>query len=191
MGWLFSSSLDGHSRPRELLDSKFAQEPRERRCRVLRSALAGVPIYYAAVEITRPDRPRESCAVVCLVKYNPRDREGSGFGHTDMDETMGPYERTCPAAIFDLLTPTENAHALEWRSKCRAALERRAAKPKLRHSAAVVSAEPIALGDGHSFARLTVDVDPRRPRTLRFRTPESGVLFRISRLKDRAWRVED
>lgn len=73
--------------------------------RVLRSAIVG-GVYYAAVEVTRADKPREVTAVVTLI-------EGSGY--KTMDETMGPYAWGCPAEILALLTPTTNEYALKWR----------------------------------------------------------------------------
>lgn len=48
---------------------------------MLRSALVKMRTYYAAVEQFRPDKPREVFAVVCLVRYNPRDAEGYIFGY--------------------------------------------------------------------------------------------------------------
>ena len=81
MGWLFMSSLGAHAGPREYLDDQFTCERPGTKHRVLRSALIGMRTYYAAVEANREDRPRLVFAVVCLVKYNPRDREGYIFGY--------------------------------------------------------------------------------------------------------------
>jgi hypothetical protein len=36
-----------------------------------------------------------------------------------MDETMGPLEARCPERILDLLTPTDNEYANQWRHDCR------------------------------------------------------------------------
>ena len=147
MGWLFMPSLNGHAGPREYLDAQFTHESDlGRRC-VLRSALVSMRTYYAAVEIRRPETVRTVTAVVCLVKYNPRDREGYIFGYKDMGEEMGPCEAACPAAILDLLTPSESAHALDWRARCRAALAIRAAMPRLRDGATIVFASPIAFAE--------------------------------------------
>lgn len=190
MGWLFMSSLDGHAGPRAYLDAQFTFDRPDRRVRVLRSALISMKTYYAAVERLKAGEPRQVCAIVCLVKYNPRDRRGEIFGYKDMDEFMGPGEARCPATILDLLTPTDDAYALEWRRRCRDAVARRAARPKLKHGTTVVFEEPIAFRDGRSFERLTVVVDPRRPRAIRFRSPDSVALYSISGMQDRAFRVE-
>lgn len=190
MGWLYMSSLDGHAGPREYLDAQFTSPAPERTVAVLRSALVSLKTYYAAVELLKPGLPRQVSAVVCLVKYNPRDHAGYIFGYKDMDETMGPCEARCPAAVLDLLTPTENTHALEWRERCRAALARRAAKPKFRDGATIVFERPIDFADGRRFERMTVVVDARRPRMVRFRSLESPALYRIVGLKDRDYRIE-
>ena len=169
MGWLFMQSLKGHAGPRAYLDAQFTFKRETVRCRVLRSALVSMRTYYAAVETVTPDRGRRVCAIVCLVKYNPRDPEGYVFGYKDMDETMGPHASACPPAILDVLTPTDNAYVLAWRERCRAAAARRTATPKLRAGAIVVFSEPIAFSDGARFDRMTVVIHPARPRAIRFR----------------------
>src|SRR3546814_19605923 len=68
----------------------------------------------------------EIFAIVCLVRWNPRAKDGYIFGYKDMDETMGPCEADCPARILDLLTPTDKEYAREWRARCCANLARRA-----------------------------------------------------------------
>lgn len=40
-----------------------------------------------------------------------------------MNETCGPCECNCPKRILDLLTPTSNETAKEWRNRCHEALE--------------------------------------------------------------------
>lgn len=49
------------------------------------------------------------------------ERDGSQWGYKDMDETMGPVESRAPVQILEMLSPTTNHHALEWRERCRAA----------------------------------------------------------------------
>lgn len=146
--------------------------------------------YYAAVEILRSDDERRVIAAVCLVRYNPRDREGYVFGYKDMDETMGPCEAECPAAILDLLTPTTNVHALAWRERCRVAVTHRTSRPKLHNGQTIVFAEPITFADGASFSRMEVVIDPRRPRAVRFRPAGGCGLYRIDRIAVRRWHVE-
>ena len=195
MGWLFMKSLKGHSGPRQYLDAQFTWERSDRISRVLRSALVGMRVYYAAVEHILPvTGAREVWAAVCLVQYNLRDREGYIFGYKDMSEAMGPYERDCPEPILDLLTPTDHEHALRWRADCRAnAVARRAkrAKPSPRAGQTIIFDEPLAFSDGRSFDRLEVIANPRSHRTMLFRAPGSGNLYRIPNIKSRAYRLID
>jgi len=84
MGWLYMKSLNGHSGPRQYLDAQFTYERPGTISKVLRSALAGMHVYYAAVEQVRiATGGREVWAAICLVRYNPRDRKGYIFGYKD------------------------------------------------------------------------------------------------------------
>ncbi len=190
MGWLFMPSLGGHRGPREYLDDQFTYERQGRSSKVLRSALVRMRTYYAAMEVLADGKEREVWACVCLVKYNLRDKEGFIFGYKDMDEGMGPCERECPAAILDLLTPTENDYALEWRKACRAALAARAAKPKLKHGDLVTFASPIRFADGRTHQALRVDINPRFNRRVRFRAVDGLGFYRIGGLKALDYTVE-
>lgn len=127
MGWLYKKSLNGHATPRAHLDAQFTYQRDTHTSKVLRSALIKGRTYYAALEhIIIETGAREVRALVCLVNYNPKARDGYIFGYKDMDETMGPYECDCPEVILDLLTPTQSDNARQWRDNCRAAN-----KPKL------------------------------------------------------------
>jgi len=117
MGWLYMKSLNGHAGPREYLDAQFTFERSDGVSKVLRSELVGNSVYYAAVEQTILETgAHEVFALICLVAYDPRDREGYIFGYKDIVEGMGPYESNCPVAILDLLTPTDRPYALQWRA---------------------------------------------------------------------------
>jgi uncharacterized protein YifN (PemK superfamily) len=54
MGWLTMKSLKGHSGPRQYLDAQFTWVRADTISKVLRSALVGMRVYYAAVEHTLP-----------------------------------------------------------------------------------------------------------------------------------------
>ena len=142
MGWLFMKSLKGHSGPRQYLDAQFTWERSDKISRVLRSALVGMRVYYAAVEHTLPATgARELWAAVCLVQYNPRNREGYIFGYKDMSEAMGPYERDCPEPILDLLTSD--------RPRARAAMAGRLPRQRCRQSREAGQAKPARRADDH------------------------------------------
>lgn len=83
-----------------------------RRWKVLKSSMVGT-IYYGAIEISTPT-DRDVVAVV-FKTYT----DGGDFGYKDMDETMIPCYYDCPKSILDLLTPTDNEYANEWRRLCR------------------------------------------------------------------------
>ena len=193
MGWLYMKSLKGHSGPRQYLDAQFTWERADTISKVLRSALVGMRVYYAAVEhILSATDAREVWAAVCLVQYNPRDREGYIFGYKDIEESMGPHECDCPETILDLLTPTDRPYAQQWRARCRAAAaarRARAAKPKPRVGQVIVFDEPLAFSDGRSFERLEVVANTRSHRTVLFRAPGSSCLYRIPNIKSRSYRL--
>lgn len=186
MGWLFMRSLEGHATPKAYLDHQFTYTREDLTSRVLVSALVRLRTYYAAVEHVRPSTGvREVWAAVCLVQHNPRDREGFIFGYKDMEESMGPCEDRCPAAVLDALTATENAHALAWRARCRARLaerRRQNAKPTPRPGDTLVLQEPLLFRNGRRLARFQAVRTPGRKAGVVFRSVE-GRLYRISGLK--------
>ena len=193
MGWLYMQSLGGHCGPRQYLDAQFTFERDGLSSRVLRSALVGVRVYYAAVEHFGA-QGREAFGVVCLVRYNRRDREGYIFGYKSMDEGMGPNESDCPEAILDLLTPTDRPYAVAWRERCRAnaaARSRLSAKPKPRPGQTIVFDPPLRFADGRCHARLQVVANPRSHRTVLFRDPAGGGLYRIPNVKGCDYRLLD
>ena len=109
MGWLYMQSLGGHSGPRQYLDAQFTfarPRPDVQGAAVRASRACASTTRPSSMFVTRRDK-RTVFAAVCLVRYNPRDREGYIFGYKDMDETVGPNESDCPEAILDLLTQTE------------------------------------------------------------------------------------
>ena len=129
MGWLCTSLASHFKRNGSVdrkaeLDERFTEtcrgedgEPKGT-YRVLKSTMVGT-VYYAAVERTFMDgRERIVFGLVCLTCGKDR-RHGTLWGYKDMDETMGPYCHDCPPSILDLLTPTGDEYAIEWRRKCR------------------------------------------------------------------------
>lgn len=88
--------------------------------RVLETAYK-MPMFYAAVEtVNKETGERHVWAAVIKVMHTRGDY---GFCYKDMDETMGPCEAHCPTKVLDLLTPTDNENANEWRARCRKNLE--------------------------------------------------------------------
>lgn len=193
MGWLSMQSLGGHAGPREYLDNQFTHEDADHRSRVLRSSITR-RVYYAAVEHVRlSEGEREVWACVCLTRYNPKARDGYIFGYKDMEESMGPYYCDCPAAILDLLTPTDNENALSWRAKCReAAAQRRtlSTKPKPRPGQIIVFEAPVEFSGGAMFERMEVVAHPWRKRGILFRALGRPGFYSIPGVSKMAYRIE-
>src|SRR3546814_8480297 len=62
----------------------------DHRLTVLKSTVVGKNVYYAACErVAVADGARIVFAVVCLVRYTPRARDGYIFAYKDMDEKIG------------------------------------------------------------------------------------------------------
>lgn len=98
------------------MDNMFNWEDENRKCEVLKSSMVG-STYYAAVKSLNKTNGYECVwAAICLTNTNIR--EYFNFAYKDMDETCGPYKYDCPKGILDLLSPTENEYALEWRKQC-------------------------------------------------------------------------
>ena len=125
MGWTWTSEAahyDSKSKKyyinrKELCDDIYTYDGENAKLEVLKSCIIG-STYYAAVKSTNKKTGYESVfAAICLTSTNIK--EHYNFGYKDMDETCGPYKFDCPKNILDLLTPTENQCANEWRNACR------------------------------------------------------------------------
>ncbi len=106
--------------------------------KVLDSAVVSFREFYAAVEmINKETGERRVWAAIFLLDYWPKSRS-ENFGWKDMDETCNPYFYRCPERILKLLTPTENAYAIEWREKCWKKINDNKARPKITEGCVVV-----------------------------------------------------
>jgi hypothetical protein len=132
--------------------------------------------------------------MICLVRYSPRARDGYIFGYKDMHEAMGPCESQCPQPILELLTASDNDQALAWRERCRAnnaARKEQSAKPKPRPGQTIVFQTPIAFRGGRVFEQLEVAAYAASHRTVVFRDPGGGGLYRVPNLKSHDYRLID
>lgn len=87
--------------------------------RVLDAALVNARELYVAVESFHRDTgERKVGALVILIKYH-RGIRGLTVCWKDIDEENRPHVTNCPQRILDLLTPTTNQTAEEWRRACR------------------------------------------------------------------------
>lgn len=119
-------------------DAYFMEGLNRSNYEVLKSAMVG-SVYYAAVKALKrygdknengertivdvPVDEQQVFAVVFLTSVNNKDH--FNFSYKDMDETVGPCYYDCPKGILDLLTPTDNKWANEWRAKCYERLEKK------------------------------------------------------------------
>lgn len=188
MGWLFMpfTSMGGHKTATSYLDAQLTcacdVDGTRRSQRILASSCPGNRVYYAAAQTLYDGVPGEVFAVVCLVRWNPRSKDGHQFGYKDMSENMGPCEADCPAHILDLLSPTDNAYALDWRARCRANLAQRSRK--LADGDRIRFPAPMTFTDGHEAQEFVVC---KRGRSTVLRDPDNGCYYRISRLMARNW----
>jgi hypothetical protein len=74
-----------------------------------------VTTYYGAIEVKRNNIVDKVFGVVFLTTVTDRH----WICYKDMDDTMIPYNYDCPISILNLLTPTDDANANEWRRLCR------------------------------------------------------------------------
>lgn len=99
---------------------------------ILKSSMVG-STYYAAVKplkkydndilVDIPTNEQRVFGVVFLTSTNSKDY--FNFSYKDLSETCGPFSYDCPKGILDLLSPTDNEFANEWRAQCRKNLEKK------------------------------------------------------------------
>ena len=65
------------------------------------------------------------------------------------------------------------------------------AKPSPRPGQVIVFDEPMDFADGYRLDRLEAIADPRSHRTMLYRAPKSGRLYRIANVKSRSYRLVD
>ena len=95
------------------------------------------------------EREGERFAVVVLV----RRRDGMVYTKV-MTEDMGPYEYAFPLSFLDLLSPTDNEYALNWRERVREYHSVKVGRPKLAKGDTVVFESPIEFTGGFSLTRM-------------------------------------
>ena len=187
MGWLYMTlaGMGGHATAKAYLDAQFTYERdvdgAKHGLRIIASSCLRNQVYYAAAQ---PYGQADTAifAIVCLVRWNPRDKENLIFGYKDMSEQAGPCEAECPERILALLDPTTHEYAIEWRRRCLANIQRR--RRSLAEGDRIRLAEEMTFTDGHRGRDFIVT---KFKRQVRLRNPDTGQLYRLSRLLDRAW----
>ena len=131
MGWTSYNAThylkNGKVNCKAEVDSMFTQEEHDGpdykgntyhypKMEVVKSAMVG-STYYAAVRTTNSETGYDKIWGAVVLTSTKKD-DGFNFGYKDMSEDMGPCYYDCPKRILDLLSPTDNEYALNWRRKC-------------------------------------------------------------------------
>jgi hypothetical protein len=184
MGWLYMPSLGRFKTPKEYLEDQYTYENNRRISTVLASKTVALRTWYAACQqIDKSTGQSEIFAVICLIDYNRRAKDGMIFGCKDMTEHYGHWDVRCPISILDLLGPTDNQHARDWRNRCRAYHAKRR-RPAPQVGDTIVFADTFAFPDGHQGSQFVVD---KRGRMTIFRAEDCAPHYRIARWKSRDW----
>lgn len=116
MGWT-AGALDQPFTSRNAIAFELGEEFASR---VIDTARYGTVIYAA---VRAPERDQVFGLVLLA------ERSGGILYTKPISEDMGPAEDCCPERILDLLTEPSNEYAEDWRSRCRARIERGRPKP--------------------------------------------------------------
>lgn len=119
MGWTFYNAMtdfNGKVNRKAECDRLMTWNSEQSAGEVLKSTMRG-STYYAALKHT-DKRTNEVVNVGVVILTSSDLKSGFNFGYKDMDETMGPGYYDCPKSILNLLSPTDNECALEWRKNC-------------------------------------------------------------------------
>lgn len=191
MGWL-SMTLRGmapHATPKAYLDDQCTYPPdppngRAQGLRVLKSTVRS-GAYYAACQPYGAEGEGAVFAIICLVRWTPKARDGFVFAYKDMSESAGPCYYDCPASILDLLGPPANDYAAQWRARCRDQLALTSRRKPVPGDTLVFD-EPVTFSDGGSEQRFRVAAWGNKIVLLR---AGDGAAVRISRLMRLAWTI--
>ncbi|KAK0332006.1 hypothetical protein LTR94_026642 [Friedmanniomyces endolithicus] len=190
MGWLSMplSSMYPHQTPKAYLEAQFTYDRRDadgkgKGLRVIASSCLRNKVWYAAAVPSTDGIDEPAFAIVCLVTWNPRAKDGYVFAYKDMTEHAGPCEAECPERILSLLGDTDDPGALDWRRRC---LERLATPVRpLEHGMHIRLPNPVRFTDGYEGDEFIVH---KRGRKIALAKPGSGYpSYRIGGLRDLPW----
>lgn len=156
MGWTFSN--DPSFRRADLI--KQLKSPGQwHPCKLLKSRAIGNN-FWALVEGSSGVR------FVCLVLMKGGGKD-SGWGHKDIDESMGPLEVNCPISYLDGLPEPINSPSKEWRERVRA------------YHAKAMAQSKLAEGDVVEYAGRRFQLASRMSRGY-WRVYEGSAVYRLS-----------
>ena len=116
MGWLYTNEDIDHCTRKQLVIKHLECDEPSLKCKVLYATEYG-SVVYAALRVQRPLRNEERvCGIVCLTHIDRKSFHN--FGIKEMDETMGPNYYGASPKLINMLSPTNNTYALQWRHEC-------------------------------------------------------------------------
>lgn len=116
MGWEFTREYLDKSR-KQIVKEHVEWEYCGKTCKVIYAVEKGSTVYMA---VECHDSETGYTNVVGMVALTTiRSKEDFNFGIKLMDETMLPNYYQAPRRLLDMLTPTDDEWALEWRKRCR------------------------------------------------------------------------
>lgn len=184
MGWIFTKRRYKES-IRDFFEREFNYQKEDGRYgKIIDCAIVNLHTAYIAYE-TNASGKKEVVALVCLLQFNPKARDGYNFGYKDMDETMGPYQCDCPERILKLLTPTDYEYAKKWREKCWENIRKRETRPQLKKGMVIEFAKPITF-DGWGERSVFKVIDLRQ---LVFESDSKLFKLRRSTLQHNEWKI--
>lgn len=122
MGWtsiyvkelMYNAKTKTYNR-KAFLDKEYTCENYEYKWEVLKSAMVGTTWYGACRRTNLKTGKSIVYGETILTAIDNME-----FFWKEVSEDMGPYTIECPIGILNLLTPTENPYAQQWREKCKA-----------------------------------------------------------------------
>ena len=143
MGWL---CYDIYTSPKQECDRILNYKSENAIQEVLASYMKG-NVYYAVVH-QKTEKRDCNFAAVFLTYYSPKATNGCNFGYKDMDESMGPCRYDFPEKYLDMLTPTNNELALEWRKAVRERISKNKKLAKLKVGDKIKFRSPVETVSG-------------------------------------------
>jgi hypothetical protein len=204
MGWTFFPGM-GKSRLEHCVETIQYENERLAQ-RVIDSAVVGSVVYMLVEQRYKIDLPPEHfekntyipdpdgtvrAIAVFLTKSNKRASDGYDFGYKDMDESMGPVEKSCPKRIIDKASPLRDptGWAGQWRAACLERIEKRKGKVKLQPGMKIKLEHSVRFTDGYEEDTFTVDSYQRRGKNRTCFIGQNGGRYRISNMSDRQYSV--
>lgn len=108
----------------EWIQNNFLENHGSIRERILGSASVNRVVYAAVERQVLPRDTKVVYAVIYLLQYFSNRSDGRNFACKAMHEALLPFYYECPNSILELLTPTDDANANNWRQRCREANQR-------------------------------------------------------------------